>query len=114
MRGIVIMILNNQQTALLAITSKFGSTATQVALGVHDAVKFMQRAWTRVTDTIKTVADTAKLLRLTPRRVRVFITEGRLPAMRKGNQYLIHLSDILEFRKKPRKHGKPRNKTTAQ
>ena len=60
--------------------------------------------------TIKTVADTARLLRLTPRRVRVFITEGRLPAMRKGNQYLIHLSDILEFRKKPRKPGKPRKK----
>jgi len=58
--------------------------------------------------TLRTVAEAAQILRLTQRRVRVFITSGRLPAMKKGNQYLIHLSDILEFNKKPRKPGKPK------
>lgn len=58
--------------------------------------------------TLKTVAEAAVLLKVTQRRVRVFITNGRLPAMRKGKQYLIHLHDIIEFGKKPRKPGKPK------
>ncbi len=47
----------DRQSALLSITEEFGSTATQVALGVQDAVAFMQRAWQRVTGVIRTVAD---------------------------------------------------------
>ena len=53
-----------------------------------------------------TVAEAAKLLKVSVRRVHDFITEGRLPAkMITPRLYLLDLKDIEKFAKIPRKTG---------
>lgn len=44
-----------QQQAIQMATEKYGDTATQVALGVRDAIDFMKKAWDAVVGAIKTV-----------------------------------------------------------
>ena len=51
------------------------------------------------------VIEAAKLLGVTKRRVRSFINTGRLEAVRLNKLYLIKFSDLILFKKKPRKSG---------
>ena len=55
-----------------------------------------------------TVATAAGTLGVTERRVRSFITSGRLPAVKLNTLYLIKWSDLMFFKKKPRISGAPR------
>ncbi len=41
-----------------------------------------------------------------PRRVRQFVAEGRLPAIRVKSTYLIKWSDLLDFKDVPRRSGR--------
>lgn len=56
------------------------------------------------------VAVAGKILDVTPRRVRAFISEGRLPAIKVGKQYIIKYSDLMDFANKPRPSGRPEEK----
>lgn len=53
-----------------------------------------------------TVAEAAAMLKLTKRRVQVFIKEGRLRAMQVGILYLLRREDVKAF--KPGKPGRPK------
>ncbi|MGI8733753.1 MAG: helix-turn-helix domain-containing protein [Pyrinomonadaceae bacterium] len=59
-----------------------------------------------------TTAETADRLGVSTRRVHQFIEEGRLPAEKKGRDYLINDSDLKLV--KNRKPGRPRTATKAQ
>lgn len=55
-----------------------------------------------------TVAEAAKLLEVSPRRVLQFITEGRLSAQRVTPRlYLLDIEDVKQFAKTPRETGNP-------
>ena len=54
-----------------------------------------------------TVSEVAKMLRITPRRVRDFLLKGRLPAMRVGRTWLIQRKDVLNFSQMERQPGRP-------
>ena len=56
-----------------------------------------------------TVAEVASRIGVTERRVRSFITSGRLPAIKLNTLYLVKWSDLMLFDKKPRKSGAPAN-----
>ena len=54
-----------------------------------------------------TVAEAAKKLGVSGRRIRQFISEGRLNAMKVGKQYIISIEALGAFKDKPRKIGRP-------
>lgn len=54
------------------------------------------------------VEDCAVKLGVSPRRIRQFIEEGRLPALKVGRQYFISKEAFSKFRRLPRKIGRPR------
>lgn len=54
-----------------------------------------------------TVQEVAACKGVIPRRVRQWITSGRLPAERFGHQYLIRASDVHKFTPHPR--GRPKH-----
>lgn len=54
-----------------------------------------------------TVAEVARRLKVTERRVRSFINTGRLPAIKLNSLYLVKWSDLVFFDKQPRKSGAP-------
>lgn len=55
-----------------------------------------------------TVAEAAEILKVSPRRVLQFITEGRLAAQRVTPRlYLLNLDDVKRFAEKPRETGNP-------
>jgi len=54
------------------------------------------------------VEDCAIKLGVSPRRVRQFIEEGRLPAIKISRQYFISKEALNRFRRLPRKIGRPR------
>jgi len=54
-----------------------------------------------------TVEKAAEKLDVSPRRIRQFIGEGRLQAMKVGKQYLISIEALGAFNDKPRKVGRP-------
>lgn len=54
-----------------------------------------------------TVSDVAEKLKVSPRRVRQFIGEGRLQAKKIGKQYIIAKASLGAFADKPRKVGRP-------
>lgn len=56
------------------------------------------------------VTQAAKYLRLNPRRVRVFIAEGRLPARMFAGAYVIDGERLRQFAEKPRPTGQPRKR----
>ncbi len=53
------------------------------------------------------VALAAQILGLTPRRVRAFIINGRLPAAKVLRHYIVKYSDLMEFGGTPRPSGRP-------
>lgn len=55
-----------------------------------------------------TTQETADELGVSPRRVRELITDGRLPAEKKGRDYLINEKDLKLV--KNRKPGRPASK----
>lgn len=57
------------------------------------------------------VAKAANVLSLTNRRVRSFILDGRLPAVKLNKLYLIKYADLLEFGTQSRKSGRPKQTT---
>ncbi len=54
-----------------------------------------------------TAREAGEELGVSARRVRQFIKEGRLNAIKVGNQYLISKEAVFNFKDKPRKVGKP-------
>lgn len=62
------------------------------------------------TNTQLTTLQAAERLGISPRRIRVLITTGRLPAQRLGRDWLIDERDLAAVRE--RKPGRP--KTTAR
>ena len=54
-----------------------------------------------------TVTETAEKLDVSPRRIRQFISEGRLQAKKIGKQYIISKASLGKFIDKPRKVGRP-------
>jgi excisionase family DNA binding protein len=55
-----------------------------------------------------TVAEAAKILDVSPRRVLQFIREKRLRAQQVNSRmYLLDIADVKEFRKQPRETGNP-------
>lgn len=54
-----------------------------------------------------TATEAGEELGVSSRRVRQFIKDGRLNAMKVGNQYLISKEAVFNFKDKPRKVGKP-------
>jgi len=54
------------------------------------------------------VIDCATKLGVSERRVRQFIEEGRLPAIKVGRQYFISKEAFIGFSKLPRRIGRPR------
>lgn len=62
-----------------------------------------------------TVAEAAKVLDVTPGRVRRFINEGRLKALRvNARLYLVDVDDLARFRKLQREPGNPTFKKPRQ
>ncbi len=62
-----------------------------------------------------TVAEAARMLDVSPRRVLQFITEGRLSAQRvNARMYLLDVNDVEKFAKQPRETGNPRLKKTRK
>lgn len=59
-----------------------------------------------------TVDEVAKMLRLTPRRVRDFLLKGRLSAMVIGRTWFIQRKDVLAFSGIKRKPGRPAPEST--
>lgn len=57
-----------------------------------------------------TVAEVASSLKLTPRRVRKIVQDGRLTAVKIGNMWMITRESLAAFKSKPRKAGKPPEK----
>ena len=55
-----------------------------------------------------TTVEAAERLHVSQRRVRQFITEGRLPAEKKGRDYLINERDLIKV--EDRKTGRPPKK----
>lgn len=58
-----------------------------------------------------TAREAGEELGVSARRVRQFIKEGRLNAVKVGNQYLISKEAVFNFKDKPRKVGKPAGST---
>lgn len=55
-----------------------------------------------------TVAEAAKILEVSPRRVLQFIREKRLRAQQvNARMYLLELDDVRKFKKQPRETGNP-------
>ncbi len=54
-----------------------------------------------------TVNEAGKELGVSARRVRQFLLDGRLSAIKVGNQYLISKEAVFNFKDKPRKVGRP-------
>ena len=54
------------------------------------------------------VAGAAKVLAVTKRRVRTFILDGRLAAVKLNKLYLIKYSDLMEFGTQSRRSGRPK------
>jgi len=54
-----------------------------------------------------TVIDTARMLGVSPRRVRALVQDKRLPAMFWGRCWYLRREDVLTFRTKPRPTGRP-------
>jgi excisionase family DNA binding protein len=52
-----------------------------------------------------TVTEAANILGLNVSRVRVFIAEGRLRAIKPGNEWLIERAELARFREIPRRPG---------
>lgn len=52
----------------------------------------------------------AKRLEVSQTRVTIFIREGRLPAEKVGNVWMIHKDDLEAFSKKPRFEGWPKGR----
>jgi excisionase family DNA binding protein len=52
-------------------------------------------------------AEVAEELGLTSRRVRQFIKEKRLTAVKVGNMWMVTRESVAAFKGKPRKSGKP-------
>ena len=55
-----------------------------------------------------TTAEAALIIRVTPRRVRQLINEGRLKAEQYGRDYLIHPSSLKRIAPAARRPGRPR------
>jgi excisionase family DNA binding protein len=55
-----------------------------------------------------TVAESAKLLRLTANRVYALLKGGRLKSTKIGRDHLLLRSDVIAFAKKPRAPGRPK------
>ncbi|MGY1985446.1 helix-turn-helix domain-containing protein [Blastococcus sp. SYSU DS0669] len=51
-----------------------------------------------------TVSEAARLLRLTPRRVRDYVHDGRLPAVRRGREWLLDRAAVLAAADDRREH----------
>lgn len=73
-----------------------------------------EREGPRVLTGYKTVREAAAILRVSERRVIDFLKPNpkkgeppRLPALRLGNQWLIQIDDLMNFRRKPRLVGRP-------
>jgi len=58
-------------------------------------------------DRLYTVTEIAEHMGLNVSRVRVWIADGRLPAVKYGKTWLVKESDLVAFEKKPRPTGKP-------
>ncbi len=54
------------------------------------------------------VLEAAELLKLTKRRVQVFIKSGRLPAKQFGNAFMVLRADLKAFESQPRPTGRKR------
>lgn len=60
------------------------------------------------------VEEAARILGVTGRRVRVLITEGRLPAWRVGRRmYVVDRNEAEQFGETPRPTGRPRTSRSA-
>lgn len=58
----------------------------------------------------KSVAEVASELKLSPRRIRKIVQDGRLTAVKVGNMWMITRESIAAFKSKPRRAGKPPEK----
>jgi excisionase family DNA binding protein len=59
------------------------------------------------TDRPMTVAETALFLGVSKARVLQFIRAGRLPATKFGPAWVLEERDLVEFKRIPRKPGRP-------
>lgn len=55
-----------------------------------------------------TITEAATMLDMKPRAVRLAAEQGRLPAIRFGEQWAILRRDVEAYRDKPRRSGRPR------
>ena len=58
-------------------------------------------------DTRFTTPKAAEYLKLSRRRIRILIDNGRIPAEKIGRDYLIKQSDLDAFAAQPRRAGRP-------
>lgn len=56
------------------------------------------------------VAEVATELKLSPRRIRKLVKDGRLIAVKIGNMWMITRESVAAFKAKPRRAGKPPEK----
>ena len=54
-----------------------------------------------------TVTEAAKLLEINASLVRRYIREERIPAMKVGKTWMLAISEVKKFEKKPRPRGNP-------
>ncbi len=66
-----------------------------------------ERAKTNLPDYVN-VPEAAKMLGVSPRRVRNFLLKGRLPGIRFARMWMIKKVDVLNFAQVTRPVGKPR------
>jgi excisionase family DNA binding protein len=90
-----------EKKAEKAAKKKAEIAAKKVVIGIaEERAKIELAGWL-------TVSEVAKMLRITPRRVRDFLLKGRLPAMRVGRTWLIQRKDVLNFSQMERQPGRP-------
>jgi excisionase family DNA binding protein len=56
---------------------------------------------------VLTVAQAAERLKVSPRAIRQFIDEGRLPAQKLGPYWILEAADVARFARRKRKVGRP-------